>query len=102
MRVIAANIRDWPRQWQRELDCANLSCVSEEFRAGTVRLKWQFAAESLRLITEVSESLPDIFFSGKVAGRTVICELLNAFPGLAFPNAMQLHSSIKFGIRPLL
>jgi hypothetical protein len=41
------------------------------------------------------------------AGRLVdaqiaICELVNMFPALAFPNPSEMHSYIRFGIRPLL
>jgi hypothetical protein len=35
-------------------------------------------------------------------GRIVICELLNSFPATVFSNALEMHSSIEFGIRPLL
>jgi hypothetical protein len=90
MRVIAANIRDWPGHWDRESSLRGY------------KPKWQLTPESLQLIAETSERQPDAFFGSKLDGRVVICELLNTFPGFAFPNALQLHSSIKFGIRPLL
>jgi hypothetical protein len=32
----------------------------------------------------------------------VICELLNVFRSMVFPNASEAHASIRYGIRPLL
>jgi hypothetical protein len=41
-------------------------------------------------------------WAAPVVGRIVICELLNSFPSIAFPNPFEMHSSIKYGVRPLL
>jgi hypothetical protein len=35
-------------------------------------------------------------------GRIVLCELVNSFRATVFPNPLEMHSSIKYGIRPLL
>jgi hypothetical protein len=37
-----------------------------------------------------------------LTGRIVICELLNSFPSTAYPNPVEMHANIQFGIRPLL
>ena len=34
--------------------------------------------------------------------RIVVCEQVNVFPSLAFLNPTEMHSYIRFGIRPLL
>jgi len=97
IRVIAEKIREWPRQWERECELR-----SSDWAQWADKPKWQLIPEALQRVTEASESRPDPFFGFKVDGRVVVCELLNTFPGIAFPNLIHLHSSIKFGIRPLL
>lgn len=59
--------------------------------------RWRLSNESLERIEALSSQLPD-----SLAGRIVICELLNSFPSVVYPNRSEMHSSIKFGIRPLL
>src|SRR5665213_2107742 len=90
MKTIAANIKDWPRQWERE----------ESLGWGAPN--WKLSAESLQRIEDLSSAPPDPILPDELSGRVVICELLNSFPSIIFPNPFQMHSSIKFGIRPLL
>lgn len=90
MKTIAANILDWPRQWERE---------SSLRRA---KPRWNLTDVSLQRINGLSSAPPDPFLPGSLDGRIVICELLNSFPSIVFPNPPEMHSSIKFGIRPLL
>ena len=90
MKAIAANIKDWPRQWEREKSLRS------------VRPRWNLSAESLNRIEQLHSSRPDPFLPGSLDGRIVICELLNSFPSIVFPNPPEMHSSIKYGIRPLL
>ena len=60
------------------------------------------STDTLERIEGMISSRRDPFLPPDLDGRVVICELLNSFPSTAFPNLLQLHSSIKFGIRPLL
>ena len=86
---IAAKIGDWPRQWGRE----SLLRKREPL--------WKPKTESLQRIKSISNARPDASLP-KINGRIVICELVNCFPGIVFPNPLEMHSSIKYGIRPLL
>jgi len=88
--AIAAGIRDWPRQWQRE--------QSQRKREPL----WKLSAESLKRIEQLRFAHPHGLLPPTVDGQIVICELLNAFRSTVFPNPFELHSSIKHGIRPLL
>ncbi|MFZ0517923.1 MAG: hypothetical protein WBF45_17340 [Acidobacteriaceae bacterium] len=90
IRAIATNIQDWPSQWERE----------KSLRGGEPR--WKLSSESLKRIEVLSNSPRDRFLADFVDGRIVICELLNSFPSTVFPNPVEMHSSIRFGIRPLL
>lgn len=87
---IASHIRDWPRQWKRE----RLQSRREPF--------WRLTADSLQRIQQLSSSRPDTFLPPILDARIVMCELLNVFRATAFPNPLEMHSSIKHGIRPLL
>jgi hypothetical protein len=89
MKTIAINIKDWPRQWERERSLRGFEPA------------WKLTAESLERIESLSVLPPDRF-PDKFSGRIVTCELLNAFRLIVFPNPLEMHSSIKFGIRPLL
>lgn len=84
---IATGISDWPKQWRRERSQRKHSEPS-----------WKLSNESLKRIKQLSSGNPDEL----IDGRIVICELLNVFPAVAFPNPLEMHSSILFGIRPLL
>jgi hypothetical protein len=92
---IAQKIQDWPRQWERQRS----SSVLEP--------QWQLRTSSLKRIIETSayiERLPEssTLISDRAPCRVVICELLNTFPEYACPNLLAVHSSIRWGIRPLL
>jgi hypothetical protein len=90
MKIIAANIKEWPRQWERE-----------KFLGGA-EPKWKLSKDSLERITSLSSAPRDPRLPAEVDGRVVLCELLNSFRSTVFPNPLEMHSSIKFGIRPLL
>jgi len=64
---------------------------------------WEkLSSESLKRIENLSKLPRDKFAADFVDGRIVICELLNSFSSIVFPNPLEMHSSIKYGIRPLL
>ena len=90
IKIIAAGIADWPRQWDREKSQRKMVPM------------WKLSSESLKRIKELSSARPDPILPPVVDGRIVICELLNSFPSIVFPNPLEMHSSIKYGIRPLL
>lgn len=96
IRTIAEKITAWSRQWKREKSqrVENLQGKEESY--------WSLSAESLKRIQQLKSGSPDLLRSPMLDGRIVICELLNSFPQIVFPNPLELHSSIKFGIRPLL
>ena len=87
---IAAKIGGWPRQWGREALLRKREPL------------WKPKTESLQRIKDLSSQRPDILLPKTLDGRIVICELLNCFPGTVFPNPLEMHSSIRYGIRPLL
>jgi hypothetical protein len=87
---IAARIVDWPKQRERE--------KSQRGREP----HWNLGAESLKRVEQLKSARPDGLLPPTVDGRIVICELLNSFRPMVFPNPLELHSSIKYGIRPLL
>jgi hypothetical protein len=85
IQEISKGIEIWPRQWNREKE-----------RRGKEPL-WRLKSESAQRIKQ--------FPIGPLErrdGRIVISELVNVFPGLTFPNPLEMHSYIRFGIRPLL
>jgi hypothetical protein len=92
IREIASRIGDWPQQWERERSQCH----------GGIEPEWRIRPESLKRIEHLSIAGPDPFRLSVYDGGIVICELLNSFPGVVFPNPLEMHSSIKFGIRPLL
>jgi len=87
---IARGVRDWPRQWNREK------------RAQDRNPLWRVRTDSIRKITALANSGRDLLLPPQLDARIVICELVNVFPSLAFPNPTEMHSYIRFGIRPLL
>ena len=94
MKTIAANIKDWPRQWKRKKSLRAESTLPADPR-------WKLSAESLERIEVRSSVPPDRILPANLDVRIVICELLNSFRQL-FSNPLEMYSSIKFGIRPLL
>ena len=87
---IAAKMSDWPRQWERE--------QSESKREPS----WKLKPESLERIEGLSSGSPGLMLPPNLDGRIVICELLNVFRSSIYPNLSEMHSSIRYGIRPLL
>jgi hypothetical protein len=87
---IAAHIGDWPRQWQREQSQSK----GEPF--------WRLSAESLERIQHLASCRPDELLRPTLDARIVVCELLNVFRSTVFPNPLEMHSNIKYGVRPLL
>jgi hypothetical protein len=87
---IARDIQDWPWQWNRE----------KKERAKNPL--WRVRGDSIRRIAALAKSGPDLLLPPQVDARIVLCELVNVFPSLAFPNPTEMHSYIRFGIRPLL
>jgi hypothetical protein len=90
IKTIAVSVQDWPRQWERE----------KSQRWGEP--EWKLSAGALERIQALSSGRPDLLLPKQFDGRVVICELLNSFPSIVFPNVSELHGSIKYGIRPLL
>lgn len=90
IKIIAANIKEWPRQWAREKSMRGFEPA------------WKLAAASLNRIESLSSNCRDVILPDELTGRIVICELLNSFPSKVFPNPVEMHGGIKFGIRPLL
>jgi hypothetical protein len=87
---IAEGIEVWPRQWSRERD-----------QRQKVPL-WRINGESIKRVVGLARSERDRILAPQVGARIVLCELINAFPGLVFPNPPEMHSYILYGIRPLL
>lgn len=87
---IMHGVEDWPRQWQRE----KLKRRKDPH--------WTVREESILRIVRLAESRRDGILPPQVDARIVLCEILNMFPSLAFPNPAEMHSYILFGIRPLL
>lgn len=87
---IADGIREWPQQWSRERQQRK----TEPF--------WNLKPTALQRITAVAALGRDPLLRPEVDARIVVCELLNVFPGTLFPNPLEMHSEIRFGIRPLL
>lgn len=88
--AIAHRISAWPNQWKREK------------KALENAPRWGVRQDSLRRIEGLATSSRSILVSPKVDARIVIAELVNMFPSLVFPNRLEMHSHIRFGIRPLL
>jgi hypothetical protein len=90
MADIARGVPDWLRQWNRE-----------KKERGENPL-WRVREDSIRRVAALAKSGPDLLLPPQVDARIVLCELVNVFPSLAFPNPAEMHSYIRFGIRPLL
>jgi hypothetical protein len=87
---IASRIIDWPKQWERE----RVQSKKEPF--------WNFRADVLQRIKQLAVGGPDCLLPSALDGRIVLCELVNSFRPIVFPNPLEMHASIKYGIRPLL
>jgi hypothetical protein len=86
---IGEGIADWPRQWARER------------KQRHQYPRWKISKESIGRIVHLSRSKRG-GLAPQVDARIVLCELINAFPALAFPNPPEMHFYLRFGIRPLL
>jgi hypothetical protein len=87
---IAEKIVAWPWQWERERSQRHGEPI------------WKVTPESLRRIRELSSFGPDMSLPKTVDAGIVVCELLNVFRAAVFPNHLEMHSGIRWGIRPLL
>jgi hypothetical protein len=90
IREIATRIVDWPKQWERERALSR----KEPF--------WNLRSDSLERIQQLTVQGPDCLLPPTLDGRIVLCELVNSFRAIVFPNPPEMHASIKYGIRPLL
>ena len=88
IRDIVSNTSHWPEQWERE----------RKLR----KREPSWRPTELDRIQQIAVSGKDLFLRADLDGRIVICELLNTFQSPVFPNPTELHSSIRYGIRPLL
>jgi hypothetical protein len=91
VKEIADRVPDWLRQWERE-----------QHLRGPHQVLWKISPESVERVQQLSNAPPDPILPQSVDGRIVVCELLNAFRGIVYPNPVEFHSSIRYGIRPLL
>ena len=87
---IAEGVKQWPKQWRRERKLVDHP------------LLWKMRPESIKRIVELSTSKHDMLLGPYIDARIVLCELINAFPSLVFPNPPGMHSYLRYGIRPLL
>jgi hypothetical protein len=98
IQEIADNIGDWQLQWEREKS----QCKGEP--------TWKFPGPSIQRIQSFSVEVPDLVrrvrnllpLPPELDARIVICELVNTFSAKVFPNPVEMHSSILYGVRPLL
>jgi hypothetical protein len=90
IQEIATDVADWPRQWERQR------------REQKTEPVWRLTAHSLKRIEGLSSGRQDVLLPPNIDARIVLCELVNAFPQVAFPNVLEMNSSIRYGIRPLL
>ena len=94
IRQIAGHLSGWPQQWERERAQRESEHGAEPF--------WKLTSNSLKRIQALGSSRPDGLLPPTLDGRIVICEVLNSFRSAVFPNPVEMHSSIRYGIRPLL
>jgi len=87
---IATGIIAWPEQWERE----RVQSRKEPF--------WNLRSDALERIQQLTDRKPDCLLPPTLDGRIVICELVNSFRAIVFPNPLEMHANIKYGIRPLL
>ena len=87
---IARGVKKWPHQWQREKKGRDKDPL------------WRIREKSIQRIVRLARSKPAPLLAPQLDARIVLCEILNVFPLLAFPNPLEMHSYIRFGIRPLL
>ncbi len=75
-----------------------------EFRSEplTLDLPGMLSTESLRRVQQLASGGGGWPFLPTAEARKVICELLNSFRAMVFPNRLEIQASIRYGIRPLL
>ena len=87
---MALHIGNWPQQWERE-------------RAQRkTEPSWKIHPDSIKRIKSFASARQSWILPPSLDARIVICELLNVFRSQVFPNPIELHNTIKYGIRPLL
>jgi hypothetical protein len=87
---ISRGVQDWSHQWQREKEARGKDPL------------WTVRKRSIQRIARISKAERDPTLPPQVDARIVLCGVLNTFPSLVFPNPAEMHSYIRFGIRPLL
>lgn len=90
--TIGLGIQDWRKQRDREQTEKGRDCPP----------LWNVRESSIQRITALAEANRDPLLTPKLDARIVLCELVNIFPSLAFPNPLEMHSYIRFGVRPIL
>ncbi len=87
---IAHLIRSWPLQWRRER------------KARGKALLWKVRPGTIERINAMAIRNPRELLPPQVDVRIVLSELLNVFPAFVFPNPLEMHAYLHYGIRPLL
>lgn len=87
---IARLVRNWPLQWRRERKARGEAPL------------WKVRPGTIERIAAMGQRNPFEILPPQVDARIVLCQLLNVFPSLVFPNPLEMHSYLHFGIRPLL
>jgi hypothetical protein len=90
IQVIARLVRSWPLQWRRERKARREAPL------------WKVRPKTIERIEAISKLPSDVILPTRVDAQIVLSELINVFPALVFPNPMEMHSYLCYGIRPLL
>jgi hypothetical protein len=98
IKEIGEHVRDWQLQWKRERSQRKGEPAWKFPGPSILRIK-DLTVEVSNLVRRLQDLVP---ISPEVDARIVICELVNTFPSTAFPNPLEMHSSILYGVRPLL
>ena len=91
--AIAANVKEWPRQWDRERDLRR-----KEWGESWPEPEWEIrpgALETMRA-NALNKREP------VVAAQWIASRLLRIFPNPVFANVKEMFDSIGLGIRPFL
>lgn len=97
IQEIGTYISDWPRQWKREC-----SAQTKAHFGQTKEPLWKLSDDSLERIKQLGSGPPGAWLPPNLDARIVICELVNAFRPVLYPNPVEMNTSIRFGVRPLL
>jgi len=90
IQKIASLVRGWPLQWRRERKACGQAPL------------WKVRSGTIERLDALSKLHSDVFLLPQVDARIAVCQLLNVFPALVFPNPLEMHSYLRYGIRPLL